>query len=138
MRRKIFFTAGLLAIVMLIWAARLYLKPHRSTVDDAADYTIAAVALYQEFESNEQAAGKKFTGKVLEVQGLVTSIVSDARNINILLNATGTGGINCSFSAMDSAGLGKIKKGDSVSIKGRCTGFLMDVNLVDCVIGGSN
>ena len=27
-----------------------------------------------------------------------------------------------------------LKTGDSVTIKGKCTGYLMDVNLVDCVI----
>jgi len=44
------------------------------------------------------------------------------------------GGISCRFSPADDIKNGKIKKGMKVSVKGKCAGFNMDVNLTDCVL----
>ena len=45
----------------------------------------------------------------------------------------GGGGINCQLFAGVKPDP-EPKSGDIVTVKGRCTGFLMDVNLVDCVV----
>jgi hypothetical protein len=52
--------------------------------------------------------------------------------VNIFL-AVGNdmGGINCSFKNND---VPSSVKGQEIKVKGRCTGFLIDVNLVDVVL----
>ena len=42
------------------------------------------------------------------------------------------GGVSCEM--QDTSGTENIKAGDSVTIKGVCTGVLMDVVLVRCVL----
>ena len=45
----------------------------------------------------------------------------------------GGGGINCQLFAGTKVDP-EPRSGDAVTVKGRCTGFLMDVNLADCVL----
>ena len=90
--------------------------------------------LYREFEAGESLANKKWVGKVIEITGTVSS-VSDAGNyISINLRATDDAGINCSVLKKDLAAEDRPQTGTRVTIKGKCTGFLIDVNLVDCII----
>ncbi|MEJ0080514.1 MAG: hypothetical protein WDM78_06055 [Puia sp.] len=73
-------------------------------------------------------------GKVIEVSGIVSSVNESAGYISVNLKAVTDGGINCSVLKKDLSPDDKLKNGDSLTIKGKCTGYLMDVNLVDCVI----
>ena len=54
--------------------------------------------------------------------------------VSLNLKGSADGGVNCSILKKDLDPGDKFNTGDSVTIKGKCTGFLMDVNLVDCVI----
>ena len=124
------------AIVLLCLAALgIYkiTKPHRSVAGVEAAASIPAEKLYMEFAQAENQATAKWVGKVIEVNGII-SAVSEAENyISITLAASPQGGINCSFSRKELGAADKFKKGDRITIKGKCTGFLMDVNMVDCV-----
>jgi hypothetical protein len=73
-------------------------------------------------------------GKVIEVSGIVSSVNESVDYVSINLKAAAEGGVNCSISKKDLSADETFKKGDSLTIKGKCTGFLMDVNLVDCVL----
>ena len=74
-------------------------------------------------------------GKVLSVSGRLTEIQHSGKSEIWILsagaNASG-GGINCQLFAGTKVD-NEPRPGDAVTIKGRCTGFLMDVNLADCV-----
>jgi len=108
-------------------------KPHRSVAGAETAATITAEKLYMEFAQAEDKANARWVGKVIEVSGVI-SAVSEAENyISISLAASGQGGINCSFSRKELDAADKFKKGDPITIKGKCTGFLIDVNMVDCV-----
>ena len=73
-------------------------------------------------------------GKVIEVAGIISSVNESGNYVSLNLKAVSEGGINCSLLKKDLDAEDKFKTGDSVVIKGKCTGFLMDVNLVDCVV----
>ena len=68
------------------------------------------------------------------VSGRVSEINLMDTAASIVLGKGAGGGINCSFGPGSLDQLKNIHAGDSVSCKGRCTGFLMDVNLSDCVL----
>jgi tRNA_anti-like len=109
-------------------------RPHQSVAGVEALATITAENLYMEFEHAEDKATAKWVGKVIEITGTI-SAVSEAENfISITLSTSGQGGVNCSFSRKELGSTEKFKKGNPITIKGKCTGFLMDVNMVDCVI----
>ncbi len=97
-----------------------------------ADYTIAATMLYDAFETQEQEANVKYLNKILLVEGTVVKVEIDEKYSSIILKADNTlaGGINCSFNHE----IEGVSKGDMISIKGRCQGYLMDVILTNCNI----
>jgi RecJ-like exonuclease len=122
----------LLLLLAFAWAYHLYVKPHQSAAGETADFTVDADSLYSQYQSNEHAADAKYLGKVIEVCGKLSDIQHSGKAEVWILSQQGGGGINCQLFAGVKADP-EPKPGDIVTIKGRCTGYLMDVNLVDCV-----
>ena len=123
----------LLLLLAFAWAYHLYVKPHQSAAGETADFSIDADSLYSQYQANEHAADQKYLGKVIEVSGKLTEIQHNGKaEVWILSQQSGGGGINCQLFAGVKADP-EPKPGDIVTVKGRCTGYLMDVNLVDCV-----
>jgi hypothetical protein len=124
----------LLLLIAVAWAYHLYMKPHQSAAGETVDYTISADSLYHQYQTNEHFADQKYLGKVIEVSGRLAEIQHSGNSeIWILSPQPGGGGINCQLfggTTIDP----EPKTGDAVTVKGRCTGFLMDVNLADCVL----
>ncbi|RXK82791.1 OB-fold protein [Filimonas effusa] len=135
MKRKniVLFAIALLCLLAGFRAYYLYQKPRTTAAEEKTEITIEAKALYQAYGSNEQQAGKQFSNKILEVNGIVSEVQAAGNNFSVLLTGdekTG-GGVNCSITDKDSD---KPVKGQTVKIKGRCTGFLFDVNISDASI----
>lgn len=123
----------LLLLFGFAWAYHQYVKPHQSAAGDSADFTLTADSLYMQYQADEHAADQKYLGKVIEVSGKLSEIQHSANSeIWILSPQPGGGGINCQLFAGIKPDP-EPKSGDLVRVKGRCTGFLMDVNLADCV-----
>jgi len=124
----------LLILIAAAWAYHLYVKPHESAADETTDFTISADSLYQQYRNDEHSADQKYLGKVVEVSGKLAEIQRSGNSeIWILSPQPGGGGINCQLFAGTKVDP-EPKSGDVVTVKGRCTGFLMDVNLADCVL----
>jgi len=124
----------LLLLLAVAWAYYLYVKPHQSAAGETADFTVDADSLYSQYQTNEHAADQKYLGKVIEVSGKLSEIQHNGNAEVWILSQQGAGGgINCQLFAGVKPDP-EPKSGDIVTIKGRCTGYLMDVNLVDCVL----
>ncbi|GGA99964.1 OB-fold protein [Puia dinghuensis] len=123
----------LLLLIGLAWGWHLYEKPHRSAAGETVDVTIDADTLYHQYQADEHTADQKYLGKVISVTGRLTEIQHTGNSVIwILSTQPGGGGINCQLfpgTKVDP----EPKTGEKVTVKGRCTGFLMDVNLADCV-----
>jgi hypothetical protein len=138
--RKKFFIAGIVILVLLIiggsWGWYKYNKPHQGVKGIKASASLDATALYGAFQADETKANTQYLGKVLEVRGKVTSVSLAPGSLGVQLDAGGSaqGGISCGMTDKDKTGLAKVSKDTYVTVKGRCTGYLMDVNLVDCEI----
>lgn len=116
------------------WAWHLYHKPHESAAGVSAAASIDADSLYHQYQLDEHAADLKYMGKVVEVKGKLVEVQhSGNAEIWILSTQPGGGGINCQLFPGEKPEPAP-KAGDMVTVKGRCTGFLMDVNLADCVL----
>jgi hypothetical protein len=126
---------GLLLLVLagVGWGWYLYQKPHQSAAGESAAVTIEADSLYHQYQTDEHTADQRFMGKVIAVTGHLTEIQHSGNSVIwILSTQPGGGGINCQLFAGTKVDP-EPKPGDLITIKGRCTGFLMDVNLADCV-----
>ena len=111
----------------------MYNKPAEKTITAKEEYTVEAAALFSEFSDNETQANTKYLNKVIAVKGKVLDITpNDSLGINLTLE-TGDEmfGVSCHI---PEPGKDAPKKGDVISVKGLCTGMLMDVVLVKCSI----
>jgi hypothetical protein len=137
MKVKLAITAGIV-ILLIICAAvgwHLYNKPHTGVGDIEPDVRMSASDLFNDFQRDEAIANKKYLSKVIEVTGTV----SEVENVNgsqiILLSSAGDmGGVSCQLANDRQNKKIEVKKSTKITVKGKCSGYLMDVNLVDCVL----
>lgn len=139
LKKRKFFWWGILLLLMIgiSWGYYLYQKPHQSAAGESANVTIEADSLYTQYASNEKACDGKYMGKVLEVSGKLAEIQRNGPSEVWILatNGAGGGGTNCQLFTGEKVPEPRPKPGDKVTIKGRCTGWLvMDVTLSDCVV----
>lgn len=133
MRKRYFFGIGIILLLLASWGIYKVTMPHHNTSGEQAVGSLSAMNLYYEFLNTENSANKKWLGKVIEVSGRISSVNESGNYISINLKGSSDGGVNCSFLKKDLDPGYKYNTGDSITIKGKCTGFLSDVNLVDCV-----
>jgi hypothetical protein len=147
LKRKTFFWLGILMLLLILagWGYYLYNKPHRSAADATVAYNIGADSLFIQYQNDEHGSDQKYLNKVILVSGKLAEIQHNGPSEIWILSAQpgtsgegmgampGGGGINCQLFSAERAPSPRPKPGDHVTIKGRCTGFLMDVNLADCV-----
>lgn len=129
MKRIVLF---LLIVVAVGGAYGIYLfnKKPADTREEKADFEISSKELMKEFTANEENATKKYVDKVVLISGKVSEI--DVSSSTLILDASDPASVTCSFYADEISHLKKIKKGDHVQIKGKCTGKLMDVVFNNC------
>ena len=132
----------IIAIIVLLGLAgaavggMMYFKPHADLNSLTADYHMTAADVLAAFSEDENTANQKYVDKVIEVSGVVAD-VTDTGDGGVVIALRDEGemlGVNCSFQAADAAKAKALSVGDEVSIKGFCSGMLMDVNLNRCVL----
>jgi len=133
MRKKLILIGLIIILIIVGWAFHLFTETRPGLVNIKADVSINADELYNQFQVDETVANKKYLDKIIEVNGIVTDIEQTDSTLSIELKGTETGGVNCGIADVTNKKL-SFQKGSTISIKGRCSGFLMDVNMVDCVI----
>ena len=129
-----------LIIIVLILAAGagsygyyLYTKPRSGASDMKTAYVVDAKNLFAEFSTDENAANAKYLGKAIEVSGTIRSVETDDRGtMNVGIETNEMGAVNCQFEKKDQ--MPDLAAGKNIQLKGVCSGFLMDVVLVDCEI----
>jgi hypothetical protein len=98
------------------------------------DFAITSIDLQRAFEENETASIAKYVNKIIEVTGIIESVKAGEGNITNVALKTGSGlsSVICTLSSQsDPAAL---VSGREVTIRGECSGFLMDVLLNNCVV----
>lgn len=118
----------LIAVALYVWCF-IWNKPQLN-VAAAGGIKVAAVALFNAYSSNEQSANANYLEKILEVSGEVTSVTRNTEGFTVVLLKTDDPmfGINCTLEQKDVT----LKEGDTVTLKGICTGYLTDVVLIRC------
>jgi hypothetical protein len=93
------------------------------TKDRKADYTFNAIEFINEFQQNDSAANKKYSDKIITVSGTVSEVESADTTVNIKFIDTVSGSYAIfAFQEQHLVEAKTIKAGDTVSIKGSCSG----------------
>lgn len=126
---------GLIAIVLLILAGAaafivykyVYNKPHTDYVKAKAELSVAAKRLWTDYSMNKDIADKKYTGKVLEIEGKIMR-VETVDNLVIVVFAYRRGdfgdeGIRVTMLPEYQQAAKGINPFKDIKIKGICTGY---------------
>lgn len=97
---------------------------------------ISAQDLANAYESNEVKADQDYKNKQLKITGIVKDIGKDILNDMYVSLEDGKEysilSVQCFFEKSSSDKLASLKKGDSITIVGKCTGKLMNVLVKNC------
>lgn len=129
-----------LAVVFVLAAAgigtALYLynlKP-KDLLNVKPDYVITSTDLLKAFEEDEVVSSAKYINKVVEVTGEIIGIEDvEKKSWNISLQ-TGSdlSKVICTFPVVTDPGIFNL--GREITVRGECSGFLMDVLLNNSVV----
>lgn len=112
-----------------------YTRGHKDLSNEKADVTLTAQELMSAFETDEAAANTKYLDKAISVTGTVKAIdKNEAGGYSVQLIGSDMGNVSCEMDERHNADAEKLHTGDNVTMKGTCTGMLMDVILIRCVI----
>lgn len=110
-----------------------YNQPVADLAEMDSDFSLSAKELFDAFKEDEMKANEKYLDKVIQVKGTVSTITEDDDGNTSMVLDTGDGmeGVVCQMAQSDPS----VRSGAEISIKGRCTGYLMmsGVILVGCV-----
>ena len=133
MMKKILFVVLALGAIGAGVGFYLFNKTVPSLNDMKTDFSLSATELYDAFDVNEAEANKTYLGKIVEVRGVVDDINQEKGNLNVNLESGANFGlVSCKMDSTITE-LG-VAKGEEITLKCQCTGFLMDVVLNRCVI----
>lgn len=129
---------SLLAIAIIVGSVigyKIYNKPHQDIRSAKSMFQLPATELFSSYEADETSANEKFLGKIVEVTGKVQEVSKDENGVvNVTLDAGGMlGGVICKLDELTDHKRTDLNKNEQVTLKGECTGMLMDVVLVRCV-----
>ena len=135
--RIVLFITIIFLVSGVIAGLYLYNKEHKDLTRVKADYVLEAHDLVIAFGTDEIAATEKYINKVIEVTGLVTWMEYGTADSTLSLTLTGYGdnsGVICTFNGISDKSLVSFKEGKSLTVRGECSGMLMDVLLNNCAV----
>ncbi len=105
-----------------------------------ATVRIAVADIIDLYDKDEAIANKLFLDKTIQVKGLITEILNQQDTlINIFLgDKNGVHKVSCLLDKRHFKAIKNYTVGQQISIKGICTGYLIDVELNRCVVVDSN
>ncbi len=121
--KKVLWILVLLLVVGVASVWYIFTDKFEDTAKQKAAYTFNALDLIKEFQQNDSAANKKYAEQIITVNGRISEIEFPDTTANVKLTDTTTGSyIIFAFQPQDAAAVKTLKEGDSVSIKGSCSG----------------
>lgn len=118
----------LLALISVgIYGYYQYNRRNSDLGDTPAAFKITAADLMKQFAENASQAGKKYTGKIIDVSGLLKEANVNGRYVTLILGEEGTlSSVRCSMDTVHSFNKEALKNGSTVTIRGHCTGYNSD------------
>lgn len=130
--RNILILGLLLLLGLGIYGYTMWNKQHRNIAEEKAAFSLTADELYAAYEANEKASNAQYLDKVISITGKVVETKQNKEGLHTgVMEAQDAmiGGISVTMAKDKNQPL---TKGESVTLKCRCTGKLMDVVLVNC------
>jgi hypothetical protein len=119
-----------------IYGYRQYNRRAPDTHELKPAFFINARELIQNFQTNEAKAGARYADKTISLNGIVYLVQDVDTAATVILNdGSALSSVICQFDKENVWEVKDLKEGDKITIKGICTGYLMDVIMIRCVVG---
>jgi TolA-binding protein len=121
--KKLLITGLILLLVggFAVWY--IFTEKFSDTTERKAAFTVNAMDFIGEFQKNDSAANNKYREQIITVNGRISELESADTTINVKMKDTLTGSyIIFAFQQQHLKEAKQLKEGDSVSIKGSCSG----------------
>ncbi len=121
--KRLFIIGSLFLVIGVFVAWYIFTDTFDDTNTQKASFEINALDLIKQFEKSDSIANKKYTEKIITVRGRVseTEIVDSIINIKMIDTIT-NGTILFAFQQQNVDDTKNLKVGDSIAIKGSCSG----------------
>lgn len=129
----------LLIGIVVAFSAVYYVfnMPRRNISKENAVYTLDAKQLISEFKKDEDSATKKYLDQAITVKGEIKSIRTLDNHSMVFSLEDEMEGVSCTVDSADvvnnSSKLSQFTIGSMSKFKGRCSGMLMDIQIINCV-----
>lgn len=120
-KRNIFSIFIAMIVIAAVIGFMMWNEPHRD-IKDATALKTTAVVLYSNLTKDSARMKSKLVNQVVEVSGEVKNVLKNQKGDQIILLKTNTSGgsINCTMEEK----ISNVKPGDTISIKGICSGYI--------------
>jgi tRNA_anti-like len=129
------FLLGLIAAFGSIYY--VFNMPRRNVSNEKAVYILQAKQLISDFRNDETIATKKYLDQAIAVTGEIKSIRTLDNHSMVFSLEDAMEGVSCTVDSADvvkyNNKLGQITAGSKLTFKGRCSGMLMDIQVINCV-----
>lgn len=135
--KKILFSLAAIGFIGVGFGFYLYTKKPADVRYLAANYQLSTNALLADFNKDETAANLKYLDKVIAVKGKIKEIKIEqatGQATVVLDSGDPMAAVTCSFYNEELASVKQLTEGTEITIKGKCTGKLMDVVLNKCSV----
>lgn len=133
--RVVMVIAMSIAVIACIYAYKEYTRKLPDTNELKAAFTLKASDLIRQFEADEAKATVRYSDQVISVQGIIDSVQpADSSGTVFLKDGSSVTSVMCQFDEKNFQELPGLQKGELITIKGICSGYLMDVIMVRCVL----
>ncbi|MFK5959272.1 MAG: hypothetical protein QM495_10455 [Lutibacter sp.] len=136
-RHKLKIIIGLFIIVIIISILGInkYNKPHLDVRTSNVAFTYTPTKLIKEYQKNEGIATKKLANKILQIEGDTYTISTLKGSSIITFNSEAlASSVICHLQPQENTKILNLKKNQYITIRGICTGYLLDVLVVECVL----
>ncbi len=126
----------LIGAVAVYFGLKEYNRGAKDVTDSEADVVIQAVDLSTAFSDDETKANGMYLDKSIAVSGVVKSVdVDESGAYTIMLaGSSELSNVSCQLDARHNDDAKGITEGTNITVKGFCTGVLMDVVLIRCAV----
>ena len=133
--KKIFFAFVAIVIIALgsYYYVFVYSKEHHRNIQSENAIIIQADSLSAAYQLNEKNANNLYLNKAVEVSGKILSIAKNQEGKTTLIIGSSDAFSNVSVT-LNTTQLLNQKVGETITIKGVCTGALSDVIITEAVV----
>ena len=128
----------IMAFLILLVLIKINFLDNQSHQDDAmvkASIFTTSSQLLEAYKTDEALANHNYLKQLVAVSGTLQSIEQNGQDSILVIGDTNTfETVRCHLLPKEANAIQSLKKGEQVTIKGICSGYLMDVILVNCSV----